>query len=169
MESNGMSARIRSAVDSAVSQASGRVGDLTDATAATAQTLRDGARHVSESTKSGMDDAGSNVKDTLVEAAASARDRATDVASTALETTQATASATKGFLERNPIGLALGAVAVGFLAGLALPVSDVERDNVGPLGERLSLQAKDAATELVAQGKSVVANAVTTALKSSTN
>jgi hypothetical protein len=64
----------------------------------------------------------------------------------------------------NPFGLAIGSIAAGFLIGLCLPVSDLERDRVGRLGEHMTKQAKSAATDAIEHGKAVVAQAVGDAL-----
>jgi hypothetical protein len=50
---------------------------------------------------------------------------------------------------RNPLGLAIGSVAVGFLFGLMFPVSDIERDRIGPIGEQMAENAKSAASNAV--------------------
>lgn len=60
----------------------------------------------------------------------------------------------------NPLGLAIGAVAVGFLVGLCLPVSDLERERVGKIGEQMTEQAKSAAAGAIEQGKAVVTQAI---------
>ena len=36
----------------------------------------------------------------------------------------------------NPLGLAVGAAAVGFLAGLLVPVTQVENEKIGPMAPR---------------------------------
>jgi hypothetical protein len=60
----------------------------------------------------------------------------------------------------NPLGLAIGAVAVGFIAGLLVPVSDLERDRLGPIGEQLADKAKATAGDLIEHGKSAVTDAL---------
>lgn len=60
----------------------------------------------------------------------------------------------------NPLGLVIGSVAAGFLIGLCLPVSGLERERVGRLGERMTEQAKTAATEAIEQGKVAVTQAI---------
>ncbi len=60
----------------------------------------------------------------------------------------------------NPLGLAIGSVAAGFLIGLCLPVSDIERDRVGRIGERMTEQAKSAAADAVEQGKAAVTQVI---------
>ena len=68
----------------------------------------------------------------------------------------------------NPLGLVIGSVAAGFLIGLCLPVSDLERERVGRLGERMTEQAKSAATEAIEQGKAAVTQAIGDAISNST-
>jgi uncharacterized protein YjbJ (UPF0337 family) len=68
------------------------------------------------------------------------------------------------FASRNPLGIAIGSVAVGFLIGLCLPVSDIERDRVGQLGEQMTDQAKAAASSALEQGKAAVTQAIGDAL-----
>ena len=128
------------------------------------------------SVKAKVLDATSNVKGNLAGATANVRANVAglgDAAQAKLAdsgaATKSAAMTTKGFLEKNPLGLAIGSIAAGFLLGLALPVSDLERDNVGPFGEKVKDQAKSAASDMVAQGKVVVANAVTDALASVRN
>lgn len=65
---------------------------------------------------------------------------------------------------QNPLGVAIGALAVGFLVGLCLPVSDIERDRVGRLGEQMTDQAKAAAGDAIEQGKVAVTQAIGDAL-----
>jgi hypothetical protein len=60
----------------------------------------------------------------------------------------------------NPLGLAIGALAVGFLVGLCLPVSDIERERVGRIGEQMTEQAKSAAAGAIEQGKAAVTQAI---------
>ena len=64
---------------------------------------------------------------------------------------------------RNPLGLAIGALAIGVLIGLLVPVTDVEREQVGPLGERVVERAREAASDAIEQGKAAVTDAVTSA------
>jgi hypothetical protein len=76
-----------------------------------------------------------------------------------------------GIAVENPLGLALGALAVGFLAGLAAPVTDIERETVGPIRDDLVERAKSVGSDVLEHGKqalqetaqSVVQSAVQTA------
>ncbi|MGA9274848.1 MAG: DUF3618 domain-containing protein [Candidatus Cybelea sp.] len=67
---------------------------------------------------------------------------------------------------RNPLGLAIGSIAAGFLVGLCLPVSAVERERVGRLGERMTAQAKSAAVDAIEEGTAAVTHAIGDALSS---
>lgn len=63
------------------------------------------------------------------------------------------------------LSLGLGAIAVGFVAGLVVPIRAFERENLGPLGDRLTDRAQDSAALLVARGTSAVVEVVSAALK----
>jgi hypothetical protein len=58
--------------------------------------------------------------------------------------------------EQNPLGLALGALGVGLLAGLAAPVTALERRTVGPLRDDLVERAKIAGSDAIEHGKQVL-------------
>jgi gas vesicle protein len=60
-----------------------------------------------------------------------------------------------GVAEENPIGLALGGVAVGFLAGMLLPSTRVEDEKVGPIADEVKEKAAEAGHEAVERGKDV--------------
>jgi gas vesicle protein len=67
-----------------------------------------------------------------------------------------------GIAQENPLGLAVGAVAVGFLAGLAVPSSDVENEKLGPVADRVKDQAKETGQEALDRGKDVAQSAAQT-------
>jgi gas vesicle protein len=60
-----------------------------------------------------------------------------------------------GVAEENPIGLALGGIAAGFLAGMLLPSTRVEDEKVGPLADQVKEKAAEAGQEAVERGKEV--------------
>ncbi len=60
-----------------------------------------------------------------------------------------------GIAEENPIGLALGGLAAGFLAGMLLPSTKIEDQRVGPMADELKDKAKETAQEAVERGKEV--------------
>ncbi len=71
-----------------------------------------------------------------------------------------------GVVQENPLGLAIGALAIGFLGGLLLPISDIEREKLGPIRDNLVDQAKGATSELVEHGKSVLTETANAAVAS---
>jgi Protein of unknown function (DUF3618) len=60
-----------------------------------------------------------------------------------------------GVAEENPIGLALGGLAAGFLAGMLLPSTKLEDQRVGLVADELKSKAKETAEEAVERGKDV--------------
>jgi hypothetical protein len=62
--------------------------------------------------------------------------------------------------ESNPLGLALGGLAVGFLVGTLLPQTRVENERLGEASDRMLEAAKDTASEAVERGKQVAQEAV---------
>ena len=66
--------------------------------------------------------------------------------------------------ESNPLGLAVGGLAVGFLLGTLLPQTRVENAQIGEYSDRMIDAAKDTASEAVERGKQVAQEAVGAAL-----
>lgn len=64
----------------------------------------------------------------------------------------------------NPLGLVGGAFALAFLAGLFVPVTDIERRRVGPLRDAMMDKAQDAAHDAIEQGKQMVSEAAASAM-----
>jgi hypothetical protein len=62
--------------------------------------------------------------------------------------------------ESNPVGLALGGLAVGFVIGTLLPQTRIENERVGEMSDQMLEAAKGTASEAVERGKQVVQEAV---------
>jgi hypothetical protein len=60
-----------------------------------------------------------------------------------------------GVAQENPLGLAIGAAAVGFLAGMAIPSTKIEDERIGPVADDLKDKAREAGQEAVERGKEV--------------
>jgi gas vesicle protein len=60
-----------------------------------------------------------------------------------------------GVAQENPIGLAVGGLAAGFLVGMMLPSSKLEDERVGPLSDQVKETAVDTAEEAVDRGRRV--------------
>ena len=60
-----------------------------------------------------------------------------------------------GVAQENPLGLAIGGLAAGFLAGMMLPSTKVEDEKVGPLADQVKETAAETAGEAVDRGREV--------------
>ena len=60
-----------------------------------------------------------------------------------------------GLAQENPLGLAVGAAALGFLAGMIVPGTRVEDERVGPMADRVKDQAREAGQEALEHGRQV--------------
>lgn len=73
-----------------------------------------------------------------------------------------------GMAKENPLGLAIGAIAVGFIGGLLIPSTNVENEKIGPMADQVKDQVKDTAQTVVDHGKEAAqdaAQAATQAVK----
>jgi len=68
-----------------------------------------------------------------------------------------------GLLKRNPLAVAFGAAAIGFLAGLLIPATPAENERLGPVADQVKQSARDAAQEAVGRGKAIAADAAASA------
>jgi gas vesicle protein len=60
-----------------------------------------------------------------------------------------------GVAEENPLGLAIGGLAAGFLVGMLLPSSKIEDERVGPIADQVKETATETAEEAVDRGREV--------------
>jgi gas vesicle protein/uncharacterized protein YjbJ (UPF0337 family) len=68
-----------------------------------------------------------------------------------------------GIAQENPLGLAIGGIAVGFLAGLLTPTSRIEDEKIGPIAEQVREQVKQTGQEALDKGKDVAQQAASSA------
>lgn len=61
--------------------------------------------------------------------------------------------------QENPLGVTIGGIAMGFIAGLVMPSTKVEEEKLGPAGEELRDQAKKMSNEALERGKQVAQEA----------
>jgi gas vesicle protein len=64
-----------------------------------------------------------------------------------------------GVAQENPIGLALGSIAVGFLAGMLAPSTRVEDEKLGEVSDQVKEKVKETAQEAGERGKQVAQQA----------
>lgn len=67
-----------------------------------------------------------------------------------------------GMAKENPLGLAIGATAVGFVAGLLIPSTRVEDEKIGPMADQVKEKARETGQEAVERGKQVAQSAAET-------
>jgi hypothetical protein len=60
-----------------------------------------------------------------------------------------------GMAKENPLGLAIGAAAIGFLAGLAVPSTRVEDEKLGRVSDQVMDKVKETGQEALDRGKQV--------------
>jgi len=68
-----------------------------------------------------------------------------------------------GVAQENPLGLAVGSIAVGFLAGLLIPTTRVEDEKIGPVAEQVREHVKETGQEALQHGKEVAQEAAQSA------
>jgi hypothetical protein len=135
-----------------------RMGDTVEALGYKADVpsrVKDAVNDRVETVRGAIGDAFGTVKETVAGASGKVGDAAGTMREKLPSTDGLTDAARRGagMAVENPLGLALGALAVGFLAGLAAPVSDLERRTVGPLRDDLVDKAWNAGSDAIEQGK----------------
>jgi len=60
-----------------------------------------------------------------------------------------------GVAQENPIGLAIGGIAAGFLGGMLLPTTKIEDERLGPVADEVKDKAKETGQEALERGKEV--------------
>ena len=69
----------------------------------------------------------------------------------------------KSVAQENPLGLAVGAVAVGFLAGMHIPSTRIEDEKMGAISDDVIDRAKETGQEALERGKQVAQEAAQSA------
>ena len=108
-------------------------------------------------------------KETVMGVASSAKERLVGAGQTVGDKTPDSdqvkyrARRAKSVAQENPLGLAVGAVAVGFLAGMLIPSTRVEDEKMGSLSDDVIDRAKQTGQEALERGKQVAQDAAETA------
>ena len=111
-----------------------------------------------ESVKSAVSGTAARAK----EAVTGATDRVGDASPSKGEVKQKTRQAA-GMAKENPLGLAIGAAAIGFLAGLAVPSTRIEDEKLGPVADQVKDKVKETGQEALDRGKQVAQEVASTA------
>ena len=121
-----------------------RMGDTVEAIGYKADVpsrVRDSVNERISSVKGSIGDAVGNTKDAVFgkvsDMSNSASDAIADARSGSADASASTRRTVSMAME-NPLGLAIGALALGILAGLLIPVTDIERERLGPVRDELA-------------------------------
>lgn len=112
-----------------------------------------------------MRDAVNERVESVKSAVGSVRDRAAGALPDA-DAVRNVGNTTMGAVRENPLGLFFGALAIGFLGGWLVPVSDFENERLGPIGDQLKQTAQTAGGQVLEQGKAVIRDTVDAAKQS---
>jgi hypothetical protein len=110
-----------------------------------------------------------NVKSKVSDTATRAKEAVVGTASRAGDATPSTGEVKQktrqmaGMAKENPLGLAIGAAAIGFLAGLAVPSTRVEDEKLGPVADTVKDKVKETGQEALDRGKQVAHDVAGTA------
>jgi len=152
--------RIRREIEQTRAEMSGTVdalGHKADVKTRAKESLQDKR----DSAKESVVGATQTVKDKLVGARDSVSDTAGSATARAGEATPdreqvaQQARRAKGLAQENPIGLTIGSIAVGFLAGLLVPATRVEDEKLGEMSDQVIEKAKETGHEALEHGKQV--------------
>jgi ElaB/YqjD/DUF883 family membrane-anchored ribosome-binding protein len=72
-------------------------------------------------------------------------------------------------VSENPIGMLIAGAAIGFLIGLALPVTRFESERIGPMTEEMKEKARQASSEVMRRGTEVIKETISASKDAATN
>jgi hypothetical protein len=115
-----------------------------------------------ENVKSKVTDTATRAKEAVTGTTSRVSDRVSDATPSSGQVKQQ-ARRTAGLARENPLGLAIGAAALGFLAGLAVPSTRIEDEKLGPVADQVRDKVKETGQEALDRGKQVAQEVATTA------
>jgi ElaB/YqjD/DUF883 family membrane-anchored ribosome-binding protein len=113
-------------------------------------------------------DTAAEKKDAMTSKLAAAKNVITGTTGDAVDKAGDGAKRTVGMAQENPLGLAIGAVAVGFVVGSLLPKTRVEQEKLGRMATEARDQVSDLASEAVEHGKQVAEDTMHAAAETAT-
>jgi ElaB/YqjD/DUF883 family membrane-anchored ribosome-binding protein len=122
---------------------------------------KDKVSETMDTAKNKVSDTATRAKEAVVGTASRAGDRMSDTTSRMGDATPSggqvkqQAKRAAGLAQENPLGLAVGATALGFLAGLAVPSTRVENERLGPVADQVKDKVKETGQEALDRGKQV--------------
>ena len=143
--------RAQDKVSDTVSSVKDKVTSAKDAVVGTASSARESVVGTAGGAASGVTDRASSVAGRVSDATPSAADIRQGVRRGA------------GMAQENPLGLAIGATALGFLAGLAIPTTRVEEEKLAPVAVQAREKVVETGQEALERGKQVAQDVASTA------
>jgi hypothetical protein len=95
-------------------------------------------------------------------------DRMTGMAATQADHLRSGVRQGAGIAKENPLGLAVGAAAAGFLIGMALPSTQIEDEKLGEQADAVKRAAGEMGQEALERGKSVAQQATQAGVEAAT-
>jgi ElaB/YqjD/DUF883 family membrane-anchored ribosome-binding protein len=159
-------ARMKDAVNERVETVKGTIGDVVGNVKDALSGASDKVGTVLGGAKDRAGTTWSDTSDKLGDTVGGVTNRLGDVTDKLPSTGDVTSAAKRGvgIVLENPLGLAIGAAAVGFLAGLMAPVTDYERDTIGPIRDDLVDKAQSMGSDVIEHGKAVLQETAQAAL-----
>ena len=127
-----------------------RMGDTVEALSAKADVPGRMRGYVSDK-KDAVTSKLTGAKDAVAGSGSSMASTGGDMAHSATDTARRGA----GIAKDNPLGLAVGAVAAGFLIGTLLPSTRIENEKLGPMADEVKDQARQIGGEAIEHGKDI--------------
>jgi ElaB/YqjD/DUF883 family membrane-anchored ribosome-binding protein len=131
-----------------------------DAVAGKVEAVKDKVSDTATRAKEAVTGTASSVGDSVSTTTSRLGDRTPD-----RQQVKQTAKRAVGVAQENPLGLAIGAAALGFLAGLLVPSSRVEDEKLGPIADQVKDRAKETGQEALQRGKEVAQEAAQSAVE----
>jgi hypothetical protein len=124
-------------------------------------------REAASSVSASVSEAASTMSTAAADAASSVADAGASVADRVSETMPDREQVREviSVSQSNPVGLALGAAAVGFLIGLAVPTTRTEDEKLGPISDKIKAEASNVGQEALEHGKQVAQATAETAIQ----
>ena len=110
-------------------------------------------------------DVRSRAKEKVSEKVDNVKATVTDTATRAKGDAKQSAKRVVGLAQENPLGLVIGATALGFLAGLATPSTRVEDERLGPVADQVKDKARETGQEALERGRQVAQEATQAAVQ----
>jgi hypothetical protein len=141
-----------------MSETVGAVGYKTDVPSR----AKDKVSETVDNVKNKVSDTATRAKEAVTGTTARASDRVVDATPSSGQVKQQARRAA-GLAKENPLGLGIGAAALGFLAGLAVPSTRVENEKLGPVADQVKDKVKETGQEALDRGKQVAQEVASTA------